>query len=366
MAICSVSNVKIAGISAAIPEHFRSRVDDEAIFGKEVVAKIQQHSGVLSRPVTLSGLCASDLCFAAAERLLENLNWHRESIDALIFVTQTPDYVLPATSCVLQERLGLTKRCAAFDVNLGCSGYVYGLWLAGQILASSSMGRVLLLVGDTISRIVSPMDRAAAMLFGDAGSATALESTDDEAPMLFELGTDGRGRDRLIVPAGSFRRPHTDLTQRRTEREGGAMRSDEDLFMDGAEVFSFAIREVASLIKNVLSHADWSKESLDALILHQANEFILQHLAKRLGLPREKVPSTLENYGNTSSASIPLTMVVSLGERLKVSAQRLVLAGFGVGWSWGAVGLSCGPMSIEGPLVVQDEIIGKSEELRCD
>jgi 3-oxoacyl-[acyl-carrier-protein] synthase III len=366
MATCSVCNVRLAGISVAIPEHFRSRAEDEEDFGKEIVAKIQQHSGVTRRPVSLNGLCASDLCFVAAERLLENLNWPRESVDALIFVTQTPDYLLPATSCVLQQRLSLAKRCAAFDVNLGCSGYVYGLWLAGQVLASAGMGRALLLVGDTISRIVSPMDRASAMLFGDAGSATALERTDDASPMLFELGSDGRGRDHLIVPAGSFRRPRTDLTQRRTEREGGAVRSDEDLFMDGAEVFSFAIREVTPLIKSVLAQADWPKESLDGLVLHQANEFILQHLAKRLGMPREKVPSTLENYGNTSSASIPLTMVVSLGERLKANAQRLVLAGFGVGWSWGAVALSCGPMSIEGPLVARDEIIGTPEESSRD
>jgi len=358
MATCSVSNVRIAGISIAIPEHFRSRLEDEAAFGKEIVAKIQQHSGVSRRPVTLSGLCTSDLCYAAAERLLEDLNWSRESVDALIFVTQTPDYVLPATSCVLQQRLGLAKHCAAFDVNLGCSGYIYGLWLAGQ-MASASMPRVLLLVGDTISRIVSPTDRTTATLFGDAGTATALERTDDAATMLFELGTDGRGRNHLIVPAGSFRRPHTDITQRRTEREGGNIRSDEDLFMDGAEVFSFTIREVAALIKNVLSQADWSEESLDALVLHQANEFILQHLSKRLGLPREKVPSTLENYGNTSSASIPLTMVVSLGECLKASAQRLVLAGFGVGWSWGAVALTCGPISIAGPLAIADEVIGR-------
>lgn len=354
MAICSVDKVRIAGISVAIPEHFRSRVEDEAVFGKEIVAKIQQHSGVLRRPATLSGLCTSDLCFAAAERLLENLNWSRESVDALIFVTQTPDYLLPATSCVLQQRLGLAKQCAAFDVNLGCSGYVYGLWLAGQILASASMRRVILLVGDTISRIVSPMDRAAALLFGDAGTATALEKTDDAAAMAFELGTDGRGRDHLIVPAGSFRSPRTDFTLLRTEREGGNIRSDEDLFMDGAEVFSFTIREVASLIRSVLSQVGWSKEFLDALVLHQANEFILQHLAKRLGLPREKVPSTLENYGNTSSASIPLTMVVSLGDRLKANAQRLVLAGFGVGWSWGAVALSCGPVDIIGPLRVAE------------
>ncbi len=359
MAICSVSNVKVAGISVAIPEYFRSRVDDEAVFGAEIVAKIRQHSGVSRRPVVPNGLCTSDLCFAAAGRLLEELDWSRESIDALIFVTQTPDYVLPATSCVLQQRLKLGKNCAAFDINLGCSGYVYGLWLAGQILGSASMRRVLLLVGDTISRIVSPMDRSTALLFGDAGTATGLERVDAAQTMGFELGSDGQGRDHLIVPAGSFRQPRTDLTRNRTEREGGNIRSDEDLFMDGTEVFSFTIREVVSLIKRVLSQANWPKESLDALVLHQANEFILQHISKRLGLPREKVPSTLENYGNTSSASIPLTMVVSLGERLRESPQRLVLAGFGVGWSWGAVALTCGPMTIAGPLPINDDMIAR-------
>ena len=358
MAICSVSKAKIAGISVAIPEHFRSRADDEAVFGPEIVAKIQQHSGVSRRPVALNGLCTSDLCFFAAERLLEELNWSRESIDALIFISQTPDYVLPATSCVLQQRLRLGKNCAAFDINLGCSGYVYGLWLTGQILGSASMRRVLLLVGDTISRIVSPKDRSTALLFGDAGTATGLERNDDAQTMEFELGTDGRGRDNLIVQAGSFRRPRTDLTRSRTEREGGNIRSDEDLFMDGTEVFSFTIREVVSLIKRVLSQASWPRESLDALVLHQANEFILQHISKRLGLPREKIPSTLENYGNTSSASIPLTMVVCLGERLRESSQHLLLAGFGVGWSWGAVALTCGPMVIAGPLTITSEMTG--------
>jgi len=359
MAICSVSKVKIAGISVAIPEHFRTRVDDEAIFGPETVAKIQQHSGVSRRPVVLNGLCTSDLCFSAAERLLEELNWSRESIDALIFISQTPDYVLPATSCVLQQRLQLGKNCAAFDVNLGCSGYVYGLWLTGQILGSASMRRVLLLVGDTISRIVSPKDRSTALLFGDAGTATGLERNEDTRTMAFELGSDGSGRDNLIVKAGSLRHPPTDSSRSRTEREGGNIRSDEDLFMDGTEVFSFTIREIVSLIKRVLSQADWPRESLDALVLHQANEFILQHISKRLGLPREKIPSTLENYGNTSSASIPLTIVVSLGERLRQSSQHVLLAGFGVGWSWGAVALTCGPMVIAGPLTISHEMIGR-------
>ena len=361
MAVCSVSNVRIVGISVAVPEHFRSYTEDEAVFGSEIVEKIRKHSGVRRRPVTLSGLCTSDLCFEAGERLLDELNWSRDSVGTLIFITQTPDYVLPATSCVLQQRLGLSKQCAAFDINLGCSGYVYGLWIAGRILASSSAGRLLLLVGDTISRIVSPLDRASAMLFGDAGTATALEKGSN-ADMLFELGTDGGGRNKLIVPAGSFRNPRTESTSHRTEREGGNVRSDEDLFMDGAEVFGFTIREVVSLIENVLSLAGWSKESLDSLVLHQANQFILQHLSKRLGLPPEKVPSTLDSYGNTSSASIPLTMAVSLGERLKVVNLRLLLAGFGVGWSWGAVALCCGPMNVTRPILVADKAASGGKE----
>ncbi len=354
MTICNISNVKISGIAVATPEHFRSCIEDESIFGGETVKKIQQHSGILCRPIALKGLCASDLCFSAAEALLKELDWSRESIDALIFVSQTPDYILPATSCGLQRRLGLGKNCAAFDVNHGCSGYVYGLWLASQILASPTISRALLLVGDTITRIVSPEDRTTALLFGDAGSATGLERTEDATNMLFELGTDGKGQNHIIVPAGLFRRGHTDLTSRRTEREGGNFRSDEDLFMDGSEVFGFTIREVISLIKNVLSRTNWSNDSLDSLVLHQANEFILSHISKRLGLPREKVPTSLRNYGNTSSASIPLTLVTCLGERLRRDSQNLVLAGFGVGWSWGAVALSCGPMDIIGPLLVTE------------
>jgi 3-oxoacyl-[acyl-carrier-protein] synthase III len=354
MAYCTVSDTRIAGISAAVPEHSQSCSESESIFGREVTAKISRHSGVSQRHVTLKGLCTSDLCYIAAERLLKELDWTAESIDALILVTQTPDYVLPATSCTLQRRLGLSKRCAAFDVNLGCSGYVYGLWLAGRIVSGGGFRRVLLLVGDTISRIVSPSDRASALLFGDAGTATALERCQDSEEMRFDLGTDGTGQDSLIVPAGSFRHPSTYETAQRKEREGGNVRSDEDLFMDGIDVFNFTIREVIPLILNLLKETGWSKEELDALVLHQANQFILQHLAKRLGLPAEKVPSALQFYGNTSSASIPLTLVSALGDRIATGAMRLLLAGFGVGWSWGAVTLSCGPARLVGPVLVPE------------
>jgi len=350
----SITGVRIAGLSAAVPESVRSPVEDDAVFGPDTAEKIRRVSGVIRRHVTLEGLCTSDLCFVAGESLLDGLKWERSSVDALIFVTQTPDYFLPATGCMLQNRLGLARTCAAFDVNLGCSGYVYGLWLASALISGGGVRRILLLVGDTVSRIVSPEDRSTAMLFGDAGTATAIEAGDADEGMIFELGTDGRGRDKLIVPAGAFREPHNEMTGLRSKCEGDNLRSREDLYMDGSEVFAFSIREVIPLIRSVQSRAGWSTDSVDALVLHQANLFMLQHIAKRTGFPWEKVPSTLESFGNTSSASIPLTMIVSLGQRLRTDSLKLLLAGFGVGWSWGAAALTCDPMAVLGPILVRD------------
>jgi 3-oxoacyl-[acyl-carrier-protein] synthase-3 len=325
-----------------------------AIFGEDEAQKTSNSTGVRQRHIAPEAICTSDLCEAAAQQLLTELAWAKDSIDALIFVSQTPDYLLPASSCSLHGRLGLSKRCAAFDLNLGCSGYVYGLWVASQLMASG-LHRVLLLVGDTISRIVSPSDRSAAPLFGDAGTATALERCDTETPWVFELGTNGSGQEHLIVPAGGFRYPRTDVTAVRTEREGGNIRSDEDLFMDGAEIFAFSLTEVPRLFAQVLAEAGWTAENTDRFIMHQANQFMLKHLAKRMKLPTEKVVLALEEFGNTSSASIPLAMTHSLAVELREDSLRLLLAGFGVGLSWGAVALSCGPM-IMPDLVIVDAV----------
>lgn len=354
MAGSFVSGVRIAGLSAAVPDHVRHTDEDAPTFGDESVDRIRRSTGVTRRPVTQANLCTSDLCSAAAERLLSDLQWDRTTVDALIFVSQTPDYFLPASGCYLQERLGLGTACAAFDMNLGCSGYVYGLWVASHLIAGGQ-GRVLLLVGDTISRVVSPLDRSTALLFGDAGTATAVERADDKATISFELGTDGRGRDHLIIPAGAFRQQGNADTARRTERESGNSRSDEDLFMNGAEIFGFTIRAVPKLVANLFARTGSSIEDIDAVVMHQANQFIIDHLAKRLKVPSDKVPTTLGSYGNTSSASIPLTMIVSLGDRLKAGAMRLLLLGFGVGWSWGGAELTCGPAVISELVRVPDQ-----------
>jgi len=294
------------------------------------------------------------LCFAAAERLLDQLHWERESIDHIVFVTQYPDYLLPANSCLLHGRLGLSKSCACLDINLGCSGYIYGLSVASALLSTASAGRCLLLVGDTPSKTASPQDKSVSMLFGDAGTATALEISSSAPAMYFQFGTDGTGYQHLIVPVGGFRQRSTPLTQTRIERESGNWRSDEDLWMDGPEIFAFTLREVPPLMNAVLAASGWTRESVDAFVLHQANRFMIRHLQKKLKIPADKVPITLQDYGNTSSASIPLAINSALKEAVEAAPQRLVMAGFGVGLSWGAAAVTCGPIVVPEIVLVPD------------
>jgi 3-oxoacyl-[acyl-carrier-protein] synthase-3 len=346
MAASLASGVRIAGVASAVPSNLRTILEDAADAMGAEAEKISQSTGVRQRHVAPNGTCTSDLCLAATERLLDELGWSRDSVELLVFVSQTPDYVLPATSCSLHSRLGLSKSCAAFDINLGCSGYVYGLWVASRLLGSAGGSRALLLVGDTITPLVSPQDQSVATLFGDAGSATALEGCSNGSEMHFRLGTDGAGQGHLMVPAGGFRHPRSENTAVRKARKDGNVRSDEDLFMNGAEVFAFTLRTVPPLFSEVLEQAAWTVAEVDAFVMHQANRFMIQHLAKRMRLPSEKVVIALEDFGNTSSASIPLALTVSLAERLRSSEMKLVLAGFGVGFSWAAAALRCGNLCV--------------------
>jgi 3-oxoacyl-[acyl-carrier-protein] synthase-3 len=347
-----VKNVRIAGIASAVPERVLSLDDDAQVFGRTEIDRISQNIGVRTRHVASPATCTSDLCRAAASRLLDDLGWERRTVDALIVVTQTPDYFMPATACVLQHQLGLAHGCAAFDVNQGCAGYVYGMWIGGH-LVRGGCSRLLLLVGDTISRLVSPRDRTVTSLFGDAGTATALEYSPAAPAMHFELGADGSGRDCLIVPAGAFRHPHSAETSEPRECSGGNIRSDEDLFMDGGEVFTFALREVPRLVQSILSAAELTIADIDAFVFHQANRFMLNHLTKRLRLPPERVAIGLTEFGNTSSASIPLAITTELRESL-ATPRRLLMAGFGAGFAWGASIVECGPASFP-PLVVASD-----------
>ncbi|CAK8723196.1 MAG: 3-oxoacyl-[acyl-carrier-protein] synthase-3 [Candidatus Electronema aureum] len=344
MSVSKISGVKISGIASAVPEQIRTIFDDMKVFGEDEVYKISANIGVKSRYIAPPHLCTSDLCFFAAERLLHEASWKKDSVDALIFVSQTPDYRLPATSCILQKRLGLSNECASFDISMGCSGYIYGLWVASSLIVGGNIDRVLLLVGDTSNKLLSPQDRSVALLFGDAGTATLLEKSAHAQPMTFVMGTDGDGANNLIVPSGGFRKIANESTKIRTERENNNIRSDEDLFMNGAEIFSFTLERLSPLIRSVLDESSWTVDDVDFFIFHQANKFILNFLTKKMKLSPHKVPIVLEKFGNTSSASIPLALSSSLHEELCNKELRLIFSGFGVGYSWGAVALNVGPI----------------------
>lgn len=345
MATFQVRNARVAGLAVAVPEHTVRVSDLAGAPDFESIQKVCASLGIEQRHAAPSGQCASDLCAASAERVLASTGWQRDSIDVIVFVSQTPDYALPATACVLQQRLGLSTGCAAFDVNLGCSAYPYGLWLISQLISAGQMRRGLLLVGDTLSRRVSSQDSSTAHLFGDSGTATAIEFDPNAPPMNFVLGTDGRGAPHLIAPAGGCRQPHDEQSLQRTVRADGGRRSDEDIFMNGPEVFSFTLREVPGLAKQTLESAGWTTDDVDSFVMHQANTFMLNHLAKRLKVPAEKLPLSLRDFGNTSCASIPVTMGACLSERLKTSSSRLLMLGFGVGFSWGGAAITCGPLA---------------------
>ena len=353
MSVSRISNVKISGIASAVPEQTRTVLDDMIFFGEDKVSKISRNIGVKSRHIAPAHLCTSDLCYFAAERLLSDAGWAKDSVDTLIFLSQTPDYKLPATSCVLQDRLGLSTDCAAFDINMGCSGYIYGLWVASSLLSSGGAKRILLLVGDTVNKLVSKQDQSVALLFGDAGTATLLESSSSAEEITFVLGTDGAGADNLIVPAGGFRSPSNDSTRIQMEKENGTLRSDEELAMNGAEIFAFTLERVPKLINSVLSESNWTTDDVDFFIFHQANKFMLDFLTKKMKLPAHKVLLNLEKFGNTSSASIPLALSDSLIEKMRIDKCKVILSGFGVGYSWGAVGLNMGPIIMPDVISVQ-------------
>lgn len=339
-----INGVRIAGIAAVTPRNVVNN-DQLAQFSEDERIKLINTTGITRRRVIEGEVCTSDLCFEAANDVLAATGVSPEDVGVLIFVTQTPDYVLPATSIVLANRLGLSSGCAAFDVNLGCSGYTYGLWQAGALLPSTGARYALLLVGDTISRIVSDEDKSALALFGDAGTATLIEAS-GEAPSdwIFDLGSDGAGAKNLIVEAGGFRkRPTVDNLERQVGRDGNR-RSGVELFMDGPQVLNFTLREIPKSVKKTVGDAGWSIDEVDAFVFHQANKIMLDYLAKRAGVPATAMGFSIGEYGNTSSATIPLTLAYAFSDRLAEGTMKLLLSGFGVGWSWASCALQVGPI----------------------
>jgi len=349
MGIAISTGTRIAGITATVPSRSVSNREFGNLTDQERDLMIKT-LGIENRRIAEDGQSASDLCFIAAERLLDELDWQKNDIDVLIFVTQTPDYITPATSIILQDRLGLPHACLAFDINLGCSGYIYGISVVNGLLNQLRSGKALLLVGDVSSYCVSEKDKSTAPLFGDAGSATAIEKTGrEEDRMVFNLQSDGCGYDHIMIKDGGMRHPVTEESLQDKEYDKNVCRNNLHLILNGIDVFNFSIREVPGNVRTLLQEESLTTDDVDYFIFHQANKLINDTVRKKLQLPEEKVPSTLEEFGNTSSATIPLTIVNTLADIVREQETQMLMAGFGVGLSWGSAivktdGFVCPPV----------------------
>ena len=337
MATLQIKNVSIKGIAACVPYHIEDNKQSHIFNNEEEATKFIDATGIEYRH-TVNGrnICTSDMCFKAAFQLRESLNWQTTEIDCLIFVSQTPDYILPATACILQERLGLSIECYAMDISSGCSGWIYGLSTISALLSSGSMKKGLLLVGDTTTITKSRKDKSTYPLFGDAGTATAIEFEEGVEGIKFHLGTDGKGYEAIMIPDGGFRNFVTPDSFIEKEVEPGIFRNRLHSILNGPAVFTFGITKAPKSVNSLLDKFELNKEGIDYFIFHQANLFMNEKIRTKLKIEPEKVPYSLGEFGNTSSASIPLTIVSRLGNELSNSSKRLLVCAFGVGLSWGS------------------------------
>ena len=328
----------IKAIRSFLPETKLTNEDLAQQFGDWHANQILSKTGVAVRGVAAADECASDLGVAAARRLFAEGICAPEEIDFLIFCTQSPDYFTPTSACLMQDRLGLKTSCGAVDINQGCSGYIYGLALAKSLVEAGTAQNVLLITADTYLKFINRRDRSLLTLFGDGAAATLVRSfeSDDELVGPFVLGTDGRGANQIIVKAGGLRcRPTTETAIER-EDSSGNWRSDQNLFMDGGDVFSFALRTVPPTLQQLLDKAGLTIDQIDFLVPHQANKFVLERLRAKLKFPAEKFCIDMQDSGNTVSSTIPIALAKAIEQGRVKTGDRVALVGFGVGYSWGA------------------------------
>lgn len=331
-------NVNIRGFAACVPKHIESNEDLELLGNTEQIQKFIETTGVRQRH-TVKGqdIRTSDMCFTAAQKLLEDLKWDKKEVDCLLFVSQTGDYIFPATSCILQDRLGLSNDCFAMDISLGCSGWIHGMATIAALLQNGGFKKGLLLAGDTSTMTKSPFDKGSYPLFGDAGTATAIEYKEGAEGIKVHTATDGKGHQAIIVPDGGFRNFYSPESEVYKEYEDGSKRNNLQTYMDGAAVFTFGITKGPRSISGLAEKFDIDLEKVDYFVFHQANKFMVEKIRKKIKVPLEKVPYSLDEYGNTSCSSIPLTMVTRLSNQLQKDKLKIVTCAFGVGLSWGSI-----------------------------
>jgi 3-oxoacyl-[acyl-carrier-protein] synthase-3 len=332
MAYAQLNNVRIAGVASCVPKNVVSNLDcppDQLSERERLVRNI----GIEKRRIASANVCLSDLTQAAAEKLMADLGWKPDEIDALVVVTQSPDYPYPGNGVLLQDRLGLPTSCLAFDINLGCSGYPYGLFVLGSMLAAGKLRKALLLVGDKSTNPDSK-DQGFVVLFSDCGTATALEYDESAPPAYFDLYSDGSGYEAIYCPAGGNRNPITPDHLVPRANEEGIVRRQVDIILDGPAILNFSIGRIPGAIESLVARAGRAFPEIDYFFLHQANRMINETIRKKMRVTPEQMPTTLRDFGNTSSASIPLTMTVRAAAELRSGSKHVVMSGFGVGLSW--------------------------------
>lgn len=332
---------RIKDVATYFPEKILENKELASIYPGWSAEKIFEKTGISKRHIAAIDQTAGDLAYEAANNLFKQRGISVSEVDFIILCTQAPDHILPTTACILQNRLGISRNAGALDINLGCSGFVYGLSLAKGLVETGAARCVLLLTADTYSKYINPMDKSVRTLFGDAATATAIvgvDATQTTSDFIgpFVFGTDGSGAKNLIVEAGAFRLPRTSKTAEETTDDSSNVRSCENLYMNGAEVMAFSLKEVPKAAEALLVKANQSKESIDFFVLHQANKFMLEVLRKKLKLPIEKFPIMVDDCGNTVSSTIPITLYKMRAKGDLISGKKLVLIGFGVGYSWAA------------------------------
>lgn len=328
----------IKAIKSFLPEGKLTNEQLAEEFGDWHAGQIFSKTGVAVRGVAAENETALDLGVAAARRLFASGACAPEEIDFLLFCTQSPDYFTPTSACVMQNYLGLKTSCGAIDFNQGCSGYVYGLTLAKSLIEAGTASNVLFVTADTYTKFINRRDRSIRTLFGDGAAATLVSAVEADSEMIgpLVLGTDGRGANEIIVPAGGLRCPPTAETAIEKQDDAGNWRSAENLYMNGADVFSFALRTVPPAVDQLLAKSGLTLDQIDFFVLHQANKFILERLRGKMKIPADKFWIDMENCGNTVSSTIPIALEGAMEQKRIKPGDRVALVGFGVGYSWGA------------------------------
>lgn len=335
MALVSYNKVGITAMAGCVPKNKINNYQyDIDVFSKDDVKKVVDKIGVFERRFADEKTCASDLCYSAAEQLLNDNNVNRSEIDLLVFISQTADYRMPATSILLQHRLGLPMSTIAFDVNLGCSGFLFGLSIVYSFMEKQGLRKALLLDGETRSKVYNRKDRRSAFIFGDAGVAVLVERNEKFSESHFSLNSDGSRGNLIMIPGGGYRNMSSvETLKEKVVDEYGNIRSDENGYMDGDNVFNFVIVEIPKDIKRLMTITGEDINTMDYYVFHQANTFINTFIAKKMKLDNAKIPWSINKFGNTSSVSVPLTIVSELKGKME-GRKKIMMSAFGVGMAW--------------------------------